>query len=66
MHPVTRENGYTATRAALGILEGEDTITREADVLAFGVVVIEVCTHALPRLVLGVGRWVVRLTSGCT
>ena len=36
------------------ILEGTNVVTREADVFAFGMVVIEVCPHALPRLVLEV------------
>ena len=45
---------YTAAWAAPEILEGADTITREADVFAFGMVVVEVCPRALPHLVLEV------------
>ena len=36
------ENGYTTGLAAPEILEGADAITPEADVFAFGMVVIEV------------------------
>ena len=36
------ENGYTTALAAPEILEGADGITPEADVFAFGMVVIEV------------------------
>ena len=36
------ENGYTTALAAPEILEGADVITPEADVFAFGMVVIEV------------------------
>ena len=45
---------YTATWAAPEIVEGVDIVTREADVFAFGMVVIEVCHRALPHLVLKV------------
>ena len=33
------------------ILEGTNVITREADMFAFGMIVIEVRPHALPHLV---------------
>ena len=45
--------------AAPEVLEGSGTITREADVFAFGMVVIEVGLDALPHLALEVE---VRLT----
>ena len=47
-------NEYAAAWAAPEIVEGADTVTREADVFAFGMVVIEVGPHALPHLVLKV------------
>ena len=47
-------NGYAAAWVAPEILEGTNTISREADVFAFGMVVIEVCPRALPHLVLEV------------
>ena len=47
-------NGYTAAWAAPEILEGINTMTREADVFAFGMVVIEVSPRTLLRLVLEV------------
>ena len=56
---VTQENRHTAEWIAPEILEGTDTITREADVFAFGMVVMEV-GRALSLLVLG---WMVRPTS---
>ena len=52
---VTQENGYAVAWTAPEILEGADTITREADVFAFAMVVIEVGPHALSSLVLGGG-----------
>ena len=52
---VTQENGHTAAWTAPEILKGADTITREADTFAFGMVVIEVGPHALSPLVLEVG-----------
>ena len=36
------ENGYTVALAAPEVLEGADAITPEADIFAFGMVVIEV------------------------
>jgi len=42
MDSVAQENGYTTAWTASEILEGDDTATREADVFAFGMVVIEV------------------------
>lgn len=59
MNSVTNE--YTATWAAPEIPNGADTITREADVFAFGMVVIEVCPFALLYPTLKVERWVVCL-----
>jgi len=55
---ITQKNRYTAAWAAPEILEGIETITRETDVFAFGMVMIEVCPCALPHLVLEVeGGW---------
>jgi len=54
MSSVTQVNGYSTTWTAPEILEGAGTITREADVFAFGMVVIEVGLCALVRLVLKV------------
>ena len=45
-------NGYAGAWTAPEILGGASTITREADVFAFGMVVIEVGPHALLPLVL--------------
>ena len=56
MNSVTQANEYTATWAAPEILEGADAMTREADVFAFGMVVIEVCPRVSPYLVLEVHR----------
>ena len=39
---MTHENEYITAWAAPEILEGGGTITREADVFAFGMIVIEV------------------------
>ena len=50
-----QENGYAVAWIAPEILEGADTITREADVFAFGMVVIEVGPHGLSPPVLEVG-----------
>jgi len=44
----------TTAWAAPELLKGVDTATREADVFAYGMVVIEVCHRALPHLVLKV------------
>ena len=65
MESATQENRYTAAWATPEILEGAETITREADVLAFGMVVIEVCPRALPHLVLKSEEWMIHLTSEC-
>jgi len=54
MNSATQVNGHTAAWTAPEILEGTDAITREADVFAFGMAVIEVGPHALP-VVFGVG-----------
>lgn len=42
--PVTRVEGYTPRWAAPEVLESGDRCTREADVFAFGMVVVEVCS----------------------
>jgi len=44
MNPITitQAKGYTAAWAAPEILQGGDKITREGDIFAFGMVVIEV------------------------
>ena len=63
MNSVTQENGYTVAWAAPEIPEGTYAITREVDMLAFGMVVIEVGPCALPHLVLEVEGWMVCLTS---
>ena len=60
MGSAARENRYTTAWAAPEILKGGGTITREADVFGFGLVVIEVGPHVLPLLTLEVE---VRLTS---
>ena len=44
-------NGYTGAWTAPEILEGTGTVTREADMFAFGMIVIEVGPHALSPLV---------------
>ena len=54
MNSAAEANEYTAAWAAPEIVEGVDTVTREADVFGFGMVVIEVGPHALPHLVLKV------------
>ena len=46
---------YAVAWAAPEILEGADAITREVDVFAFSMVVMEVCLRALPHLMLEVG-----------
>ena len=52
----------SAARAAPEIQKRAVTATREADVFAFGMVVMEVCPRALP-LTPRVEGWVVQLTS---
>ena len=42
LNSVEMENGYATALAAPEILRGADTITPEADVFAFGMLVIEV------------------------
>jgi len=59
MNSVTQANEYTTAWAAPEILKGADTITREADVFAFGMVVMEVCPRALLHLSLAVDGWIV-------
>ena len=50
MNSATQANEYTVACAAPEILKGVGIITREADVFAFGMVMMEVCPHALPSL----------------
>ena len=54
MNSAAQATEYSAAWATPEIIEGADTVTREADVFAFGMVVIEVCPRALPHLVLKV------------
>ena len=63
MNPVTQANEYIAAWAAPEILTGADTATLEADVFAFGMVVIEVCPRHLLHLVSEPGGWTVHLMS---
>ena len=56
MNSAAQATEYTAAWAAPEIVEGADTVTREADVFAFGMVVIEVCLRTFPHLVLKVDR----------
>ena len=53
MNSATQVNEYTAAWAAPEILKGVGIITREADAFAFGMVMIEVCLHALSHLASG-------------
>ena len=62
MNPVIQENGYITAWAAPEVLEGNKTITQEMEVFAFGMVVIEVGSRALPHLMSEVEGWMVRLT----
>lgn len=57
---VTEVQGYTARWAAPEVLRNGDKNTREADVFAFGMVVVEVSTCA--SLDLSTEGWMVRLT----
>ena len=59
MNSVAQGGGWAAPE----IMWEVGTVTREADVFAFGMVAIEVCPCALPHLVLGVYGWMIRLTS---
>jgi serine/threonine protein kinase len=63
VNSATQTNEYTAAWTAPEILKGAGTITQKADVFALGMVVLEVCPHALPHLVLEVEAWMVHLTS---
>jgi len=56
---------YTAAWVALEILGGVDAVTREGDVFAFGMVVIEVCPRPSLHLASEVEGWMDRLTSEC-
>jgi len=47
MGSATQAEEHTAAWAAPEILGGADAMTREADVFAFGMVVIEVCSRPL-------------------
>ena len=60
MNSVAQKSECTTVWAAPEILNGAGTITLEADVFAFGMVMIEVGLHALPYLVSEIE---VRLTS---
>ena len=55
MNSAAQATEYSAAWAAPEIVEGADTVTREADVFDFGMVIIEVCPRALPHLVLKMG-----------
>jgi len=46
----TQTKGYTAAWAAPEILQGGDEITREGDIFALGMVVIEVGPRVFPHL----------------
>jgi len=63
MNPSTPANEYTAAWAAPEILAGADTATLEADVFAFGMVVIEVCPRHLSHLMSDPEGWTVHLMS---
>ena len=65
MNSARQRTGRTAALVAPEILQGADTITREADVFAFGMILIEVSTRALSHLALEVEGWMVRLISEC-
>jgi len=52
MDSTSQANEHTAAWAAPELLAGADTATQEADVFAFGMVVIEVCPCHLPHPVL--------------
>jgi len=62
MDSATQVNGYTAAWTAPEILKRAGTTTREADVFAFGMVVIEVGQRFLSPLALEVedARWLAR------
>ena len=62
MESAGQENEWITAWAAPETAKGGGTITWEADVFGFGMVVIEVGPHALPHLVLEAE---VRLTSEC-
>ena len=55
MNSTIQVNGNTAVWTAPEILKGTGTIAREADVFAFGMVVIEVGPHVFLPLVLEAG-----------
>jgi len=63
MNSATQVNGYAAAWTAPEILEGTDAITREADVFAFGMAVIEVGLPTLPSPASGVEGWMICLMS---
>ena len=56
-------NGYAAAWTAPEILDGSGAISQEADVFAFGMVVVEVGPRALPLPTLEVEGWIFRLMS---
>lgn len=47
MDSAAQENGYTVVCIAPEVLKGINTVTREADTFAFGMVVITVRLHVL-------------------
>jgi hypothetical protein len=63
MNSATQENRHTEAWVAPEILEEADTITREADVFAFGMVAIEVGPCSMSHLLLDVDGWMIRLVS---
>jgi len=64
MNSAACADGRNVAWVAPEILERADTITREADVFAFGMVVIEVSPRASSHL-LEMDEWIVCLTSEC-
>ena len=51
MNSAGQKSGYATVRTAPEILDGAGAITREADVFAFGMVMIEVSPYPLSHLV---------------
>ena len=65
MSSARQGTGRTAALAAPEILQGTDMITREVDVFAFGMVLIEVGARSWSHLTLEVEGWMVHLISEC-